>query len=126
MSVRHADKLGQVDPRLVAIVNIVGAKRDIVVLEGARSLAEEQAAILTKHSSLKDPLDSLHVIKPGTRDLALAVDLSFDPINWQDIESFRQLADLMFAAAAQIGASLAWGGNWNSFKDYDHFELHPS
>jgi peptidoglycan L-alanyl-D-glutamate endopeptidase CwlK len=61
---------------------------------------------------------SKHNFKPS-----LAVDLAPCPTNWNDIASFKKLADVILKVGNQHGIQLIWGGNWQSLKDYPHFEL---
>lgn len=118
-----------VHPDLVRLVTHgVAGGLTIGVVQGARSLADEQHAIDTGHSALHNPLDSKHVVDPVHRPLALAVDLvPFDHAptaeEWKDIPAFQALASNLKALADAIGVSIAWGGDWHSFKDWDHIEL---
>jgi hypothetical protein len=90
------------------------------VVFGPRSLEDEKKAIATGHSQLKDPTHSLHVVIPGLRPLALAVDIAPWPVKWDDIAGFKDLAAFVLARAATLEIGIRWGGGWG---DYDHFEL---
>lgn len=120
--IHHPERLFGVDPALVSVVSLVGQRRDIIVMQGARSLADEEKAIASGHSALKDPMSSLHVVDPVKRPLALAVDVTPSPLDWSDIPAFAALNQDMQAAAAEIGVTLEWGGDWHSLKDYDHWQ----
>jgi len=98
----------------------VGSTRDVQVVQGARSLEDEQKAIDSGHSELKDPRHSLHVVIPGERPLALAVDIAPWPVNWSDIDGFKSLAAFVQRRADALETGIRWGGSWG---DYDHFEL---
>ena len=60
-----------------------------------------------------------------------AVDLAPYPIDWNDHRRFDGLANVMFAAAKELGVTLRWGGNWDmdaaiherGESDSPHFEL---
>ena len=121
--VKHPERLANVDPRLVTLVNHVGTKRDLLVLEGARSVEDEQKAIDSGHSSLKDPMRSKHVIHPTKRPLALAVDLAPWPLVWTDLAAFDGLAADVKIAAKELGIPVRWGGDWKAFRDRPHYEL---
>src|SRR5690348_14658720 len=103
MAVYGAHNLTSVDPDLVRVVQLVGTRRDVLVVQGARTVAQEQDDIDRGVSHLKDPTHSLHVIVPGVRELALAVDLTPWPLNWADHQAFVDLAADVKAAAAELG-----------------------
>ena len=118
---QHQERLHDCDVRLVALAQQVGRQRDVVVVFGARTVAQEVAAIASGHSHVTDPLDSKHVIDLPQRPLALAVDLGPVPLDWKDIPAFAQLAHDVKAAAVGLGLAITWGGDWGW--DYDHYEL---
>lgn len=120
--IHHGERLAHVDPRLVAVVQTCGAMRDLIVIEGARSLEDEQKAIDSGHSSLTNPMHSKHVVGPG-RPLALAVDLGPWPLVWTDLAAFDGLAEDMKTAAQTLHTRIQWGGDWTTFKDRPHFQL---
>lgn len=122
MALYGIPKLDGVHPDLCRLVEDVGAQRDIQVIQGARSVADEEADIAVGRSALKDPTHSKHVIVPGVRDLAEAVDLTPYPVNWMDIPAFKDLGAFVKARAVALGIAIVWGGDWLSLHDYDHFE----
>lgn len=122
MSVRHPERLAQVHPDLVRLVDDVGSTQDIIVMQGARTVDEERGDIASGHSSLMDPTHSKHVIVPGVRDLADAVDLTPYPLNWMDIAGFKKLGAFVKARAAALEVPIRWGGDWLQLHDYDHYE----
>ena len=134
MALRGLQLLVQVHPDLCRLVEDVGAQRDIQVVQGARSIADEQKAIDTGHSALKDPTSSKHVIVPGIRDVAEAVDITpypvnwmdlpaLYPVNWMDLPAFKDMGAFVKERAADLGIPILWGGDFRSLHDYDHFEL---
>lgn len=123
MSVYGASRLANVDPRLVQLVTDVGTTRNVQVVEGARTVEQEQADIAKGNSALMDPTHSKHVIVPGVRDLAEAVDLAPWPVNWMDLAAFKDLGAFVKARAQVLGVAVTWGGDWISLHDYDHWEL---
>jgi peptidoglycan LD-endopeptidase CwlK len=126
MSLHHGERLDGCDPDLVRLVNAVARDRDIVVVQGARTVAEEEAAIASGHSALKNPMNSKHVVDAETRPLALAVDIAPLPLDWNDTAAFQALGLFVKATAAELEIGLIWGGDWVHLKDLDHFELvHP-
>jgi peptidoglycan LD-endopeptidase CwlK len=122
----HPERLAQCDPDIGTLFTSIGDDQDIIVIQGARTVAEEQADIAAGRSKLKNPLDSLHVTDPTLRPLALAADVAPYPIDWQDIQAFKDLGADVLSRAEALGIGLVWGGSWVTFKDYDHFQLaHP-
>lgn len=121
--IQHPERLHDCDLRLIALVEHVGRQRDVLVIEGARTLEQEQQAIAGGFSALTNPMDSKHVIDPPERPLALAVDLGPVPLDWMDRAAFARLAVDVKAAAAELGIQIQWGGDWSHFKDLPHYEL---
>jgi peptidoglycan LD-endopeptidase CwlK len=122
MSVYGASRLAGCDDRLVQLFTRVGERRDVQIVQGPRTVEEEVAAIASHHSELKNPYNSLHVVGPN-RPLALAVDAGPWPLNWTDPASFIAFAVVVKSCALDLGISLVWGGDWQSFKDYSHYQL---
>jgi hypothetical protein len=120
MAVYGASRLAGVHADLVRLVTDIGKARDVQVVVGARSFLDEQTAIKTGHSKLKNPADSLHVILHSLRPVALAVDLAPWPVDWLDIPRFKDFAAFLLERAGVLEIGIRWGGSWG---DYDHFEL---
>jgi peptidoglycan LD-endopeptidase CwlK len=51
-----------------------------------------------------------------------AIDIAPYPIDWNDIESFKQMAQIVKNTALRLGVKLQWGGDWK-MRDYPHFEI---
>lgn len=127
MVVYGARRLTLVDSDLVRLVMDVGSQRDVCVVQGSRTIAEEQADIDRGVSHLKDPMHSLHVIIPGVRDRALAVDLAPYPINWADKPGFAALGAFVKERAAALGITpFSWGGDFPHPFDFDHYQKAPA
>lgn len=71
---------------------------------------------LPKVTWLNNPLASQHVS-------GKAVDLVPFPVDWNDLSKFRVIANVMKAAAKELNIKISWGGDWETSKDYPHFEL---
>lgn len=121
--ITHPERLDGCDPDLVLLWESIGQDRDVVILQGARTVAEEQVAIAAGRSSLKNPLDSKHVTDPTIRPLALAVDAAPMPLDWTDLPAFQDLGAFIKQRAAELHIAVVWGGDWVHFKDWDHTEL---
>ena len=60
---------------------------------------------------------SMHNYSPS-----LAVDLAPWPIDWERIDRFKKLAEIIKRIAYDNKIEISWGGDWK-MKDYPHFEL---
>lgn len=126
MALLRDDRLAMVHPQLVRLFTDMGKGGvDLIVIQGARTIAEEQADMASGHSALTNPMDSKHVIGPG-RPLARAVDVAPYPVDWNNTQRFQALASNVKAAADAIGLQIVWGGDWQTLKDLDHYELADS
>lgn len=106
---------------------------DFSVIEGHRTTARQQKL----YNEGKSKIDG--ITKKGMHNYSpsLAVDVIPYPAEvngvnvWDDKQRFCVLAGLMFAAAAELGFDLRWGGDWDgdgnnadsNFLDLPHFEL---
>lgn len=102
---------------LVAVVRRAAGYSDLdfVVTEGVRTI-ERQAQLLKAGASRT--MNSRHLTGHAV-DLAAKVD---GEVRW-DWPLYDYLARMMKLAAHDLGISIAWGGDWVSFKDGPHFEL---
>jgi hypothetical protein len=125
-----ASRLETAHPDLQRLFNKVVEYYDCVVVCGARSKEEQDAAVAAGNSTTPWP-KSKHNRVPS-----LAVDVSpYDrpaaPIDWNDRERMTLFAGFVIGTAALMGISIRWGGDWdrdtytkdNSFDDLVHFEL---
>lgn len=92
-------------------------KYDFSVICGYRGKEEQDLAFKNKFSKLKFP-QSAHNQVP-----ALAVDIIPYPSNWTNILSFHSLHVVIQEFKIPEGHHIIWGGNWESFRDYPHYEL---
>ena len=116
-SKRSADRLAQCHPDLQLVMNEAIKHMDFTVLCGHRGQMEQDKAYNAGNSTLKFPR-SKHNKMPS-----LAVDIAPYPIDWDDIDRFKALGNLVLDLAEQHGIELVWGGNWRTLKDYPHFEV---
>jgi peptidoglycan L-alanyl-D-glutamate endopeptidase CwlK len=135
-------------PSLAAVVQraIQLTTQDFTVVEGVRS--KEQMCVnygkgrtaseceakempgsyarpdLAKVTWLSDPYASKHGVQADgfghAVDLAPWVDGAID---WNTTARFEAIADSMSAAAAELGVTVNWGGDWTTSVDMPHFEL---
>lgn len=118
--------LAQAHPKLQAVVRRAAAHVDITVIEAHRNRADQEKAFRSGNSKVHYG-DSAHNYIPS-----LAVDIGPWPLNWKDLDGFKKLQPVMFAAAVEESVALRWGGDFNmdgkrndSFVDLPHYELHP-
>lgn len=117
-SIRSKNNLSQCDIRLQAVLLEVIKHFDFTVICGYRGKEDQDKAFAEGKSKLKYP-HSKHNKLPS-----LAVDIAPYPIDWKNIEAFKELAIRVKAEANKQGFKIVWGGDWK-FKDYPHFEIQP-
>lgn len=118
-------KLATCDPRLQQVCDKVIKHYDFTVLEGHRS-EERQDELFRQGKSKLQAGQSKHNSNPSR-----AVDIAPYPIDWSDSNRFFLLAGRMYQAAAELGVTIRWGGDWDSdsdhkdqtFNDLPHFEI---
>ena len=112
-----ADRLSTCDSRLQQVCNDAIEILDFTVLCGNRSKVDQDLAVAQGKSRTPYPT-SKHNTLPSR-----AVDIAPYPIDWNDIERFKALNEVMQSCAEKRGIKLNWGGNFTKLKDYDHWEL---
>jgi peptidoglycan LD-endopeptidase CwlK len=53
---------------------------------------------------------------------SLAVDIAPWPIDWEDIDRFKTMVQVVKNAAIKVGVSITAGADWK-MRDYPHFEI---
>lgn len=108
---------------------------DFSVIEGHRSVEKQQEYYHADPP--KTNLDGINQKSNHNYDPSLALDaIPYPPVVngvdvWDDHRRFCVLAGLMYAAAAEEGISLRWGGDWDGdgnnedadLDDMPHWEL---
>lgn len=117
LSQRSRKRLQGVHKDLVRVVEraIEITPVDFVVLEGLRTKERQRELV---NSGASRTMNSRHLT-------GHAVDIGAwvgKEVRW-DWPLYHQLADAMKEAAEDCGVSIAWGGDWASFRDGPHFEL---
>ena len=54
---------------------------------------------------------------------ARAFDFTPYPCDWNNIEDFKRVANIIMQCAEELEINITWGGNFSNLKDYPHFEL---
>jgi len=122
-SKRSTKELDTVHIVLQRLLKRVILRTDFTVICGHRGQEAQTKAYESGASKLQFP-HSKHNISPS-----LAVDCVPYPVDWQDINRFKELASVVkeeFAAmpeAEKLRYELVWGGDWKTFVDAPHFEL---
>lgn len=114
---RSLENLKTCDPRLQQICYQAIKEIDFAVLCGHRNEEDQNRAYFHGKSQLRFP-QSKHNKFPSA-----AVDLAPYPIDWNNIKRFIQLKNIIFRHAQILGIDLVWGGDWETLKDYPHYEL---
>ena len=91
---------------------------DFSITEGVRTL-ERQKELFEAGKS--QTMNSRH-LKGFAVDIAVLID---GKLNW-DFPNYKLVADHIKKVAEKLDVPIQWGGDWISFKDGPHFELHRS
>lgn len=116
-SARSLDLLSTCHPHLQQIMKKVIEETDIAILCGHRSHASQDLCFANKTSTLAWP-KSKHNHKPS-----LAVDVAPYPVDWDNVQAFRDLAVIIKRVAKELEIPVEWGGDWKNFRDYPHWQI---
>jgi len=125
MDARSEAFFPMVEPDLVAVLRAAAQEpQPWLVVYGIRSEAAEAQCVATGHSTT---MHSRHIA--DSKGLAAAVDVaalidgkvSFAP--GQERAVFGDIALQIKTAATILNIPIEWGGDWNTFKDWGHFQL---
>ena len=105
------------EEKLQQIMNEVIKRVDCTILCGHRNQADQEAAFAGGNSKVHFP-NSRHNVLPSQ-----AVDVAPYPIDWNDLKRFHDLSDIVKQVAAEMNIEIEWGGDWEHFKDYPHYQL---
>lgn len=115
---KSLQRLKECHPDLQRLMNEVIKIVDITIITGYRSNKEQNEKYKQGLSNAKAG-QSKHNVFPS-----LAVDIAPYPINFNDIERFKQVAKVIMDKAKEMDISLIYGGEFKSFHgDFGHFEL---
>ncbi len=116
---------------LVASRGLLYSTVDFAITEGVRSLERQRGL---KAKGFSQTLTSKHLVQDDgfahAFDVMAVGDLNGDgdvdaqdkSITW-DRDLYGEIAKAMKQAAAELGISVRWGGDFKSFYDGPHFEL---
>jgi peptidoglycan L-alanyl-D-glutamate endopeptidase CwlK len=117
-------RLAGLHPDLVRVVERARLAMPFIVVEGLRNRERQHRLVAIGASQT---LNSRHLTGHAV-DLAYWLDdgdgaPEAGEVRW-DWPLARKIAAAMKAAATEEGVALVWGGDWKSFPDGPHFELH--
>lgn len=126
-------RLDTCHPELRRLVEAVAERAEILVVEGHRSKARQDAAVAAGASKTPWPTSKHNALPSRAVDLA---PLKGGTIDWQDAAGFIALGRLVQEVAREQGIAVRWGGDWDGdgktrsdgdrderFVDLPHFEL---
>ena len=113
---RSKERLATCHPLLQEIMNELIKVMDVTILCGVRGEEEQNKAFNEGKSKLKYP-QSKH-----NRSPSWAVDVAPYPIDWNNIDRFKQMCYYIEAIASVKGINIRLGRDF-SFKDYPHLEI---
>lgn len=117
LGLRSKLRLRGVHPDLVKVVELALTRSEIdfTVLEGLRYRERQKELFAAGASST---MNSRHLTGHAV-DLGAWVN---GGVRW-DWPLYHKIAKAMKSAAAELGITITWGGDWRSFPDGPHFEL---
>ena len=123
LGARSLQRLTGVHPDLVRVIQaaIALSTTDFTVIQGLRTAAQEAECVA---GGAPTTMHSRHL--PNSPGLGCAVDLAAwvnDTVAYTPLTLYDQIADAMKSAAIEQNVSIEWGGDWQTFKDYGHFQL---
>ena len=136
LSARSLSRLEGVHPDLVQVVKraIEITPVDFMVVEGVRTPARQKELYAQGRTrpggKVTWTLNSNHFVSKKT-GFGHAVVLLPAPYDWKEGPHWKQMADAMLKAGAELGVELRWGKDWDRDKiigekgetDGPHFEL---
>ena len=131
LGTRSKNNLKGVHPDLVKVVEkAIGlTTQDFTVIEGVRTTKRQQELYAQGRTAPGNIVTNVDGVKKKSNHQAKAdryghaVDIVPYPVDWDSISKFDNIAVAMKLAACELGVDIVWGGDWENFKDYPHFEL---
>jgi peptidoglycan L-alanyl-D-glutamate endopeptidase CwlK len=131
-SQRSLDRLATCHDDIQKVMNESIKEFDFTVLSGYRS-PDEQFELYKQGRELIDSkwvktgktvtnVDGTNVLSNHNYNPSRAIDIAPYPINWDNIDRFIAMSNVVLKCAKELDIELEWGGNWR-MKDYPHFEL---
>ena len=120
LGTKSKERLKGVHPDLVKVIEeaIKESPLDFSITEGLRTRERQQELFSAGKSQT---MNSRHITGHAI-DFAVLRD---GEITW-DFKYYQLVADHIKAVAKKLDVPITWGGDWVSFKDGPHIELHRS
>lgn len=117
---RSKERLNGVHPDMVKVMEeaIKESPLDFSITEGLRTKERQQELFSAGKSQT---MNSRHLTGKAV-DIAVLVD---GKVTW-DFPKYQIVADHIKKVAKELEIDIVWGGDWVSFRDGPHFELHRS
>jgi len=117
---RSKDRLNGVHPDLVKVIEeaIKESPLDFSITEGLRTKERQKVLFDTGKSQT---MNSRHITGKAV-DIAV---IREGEVTW-DFKYYQLVAEHIKKVAKELDIDIVWGGDWQSFKDGPHFELHRS
>lgn len=96
---------------------------DCTVTCGFRNRADQEKAFKEGTTQLHFP-HGRH-----NRNPSFAVDVVPYPVDWDDLDRFKEMAIIVkqirdkLLEEGRISSKIEWGGDWENFKDYPHWQI---
>ena len=139
------EKLSTAHPKLQLVLKEAIKSYDFMVLYGTRTV-DEQFELYKKGrqqqtdgswkkvGSTVTELDGKIKKSKHNYSPSLAIDIAPYPIDWNNIQRFKDMAKVVLQCAKNLNIKITWGADWDmdgnieehKFKDFPHFELDPS
>lgn len=117
-SQQSKQKLATCEQELQDVMNEAIKRYDFSVIDGHRDMGTQNRYFNEGVSKVMWP-HSKHNSYPSR-----AVDIIPYPNGFDNPNSeFDRMATFILGVASELGVRLDWGGHWENFKDYAHFEL---
>lgn len=125
-------KLSTCHPYLQVLFREVIKEVDITILYGHRTIEEQKKLYAfgrTEAGKIVTNCDGVNVKSKHNTFPSLAIDIAPYPLDWNNIERFKQVAEIVkrnwneLKADGIVNGELYWGGDWQNLRDYPHFEL---
>lgn len=133
-----ADKYGKFDPRSESnIITLIpkaqeiarkflatdaSKKANVRILSGTRTYAEQNALYARGRYGNQGPIITKARGGQSNHNFGIAWDIGLFDANGTYITKDADYISFAKKVLSKMG-SLEWGGNWNSFKDYPHYQL---
>ncbi len=116
-SKRSKKNLLTCDEKLQMLINEVIKETDCSVICGYRGEEAQEKAFNEGRSRARFG-QSKHNDMPSS-----AVDVVPSPLDWDDLDAFNHLGEMIMSKAKELDIKIKWGKHFKGLVDYPHFEL---